>query len=86
MLLVIMILVTACQPQKVVETVIVTQEVEKQVVVTKEVEKQVLVTPTSGPQAEAATIRIGGIGPLSAPGDVVGGIAMQRPPYSHTHP
>ena len=27
--------------------------------------------------AQAQTIRIGGIGPLSAPGAVVGGIAMQ---------
>lgn len=39
--------------------------------------------PTTAPTAaettapEAGTIRIGGIGPLSAPGDVVGGIAMQ---------
>ncbi len=76
-LLITMMLVTACQPQKVIETVIVTQEVEKQVIVTQEVEKQVVITPTPAPQAEANTIRIGGIGPLSAPGDVVGGIAMQ---------
>src|SRR5512143_1408364 len=33
------------------------------------------VASTTAP--EAGTIRIGGIGPLSAPGDVVGGIAMQ---------
>jgi multiple sugar transport system substrate-binding protein len=37
-------LLAACQPQTVVETVVVTQEVEKQVVVTQEVEKQVVVT------------------------------------------
>lgn len=57
------------------EKEIVTQEV----VVTKEVEveKEVVVTATPEPEAEAATIRIGGIGPLSAPGSVVGGIAMQ---------
>lgn len=40
-------LLSACQPaepEKVVETVVVTQEVEKQVVVTQEVEKEVVVT------------------------------------------
>jgi len=63
-------------PQVIKETVVVTKEVEK--VVTKEVEKvvtkEVVVTPTPAP---AETIRIGGVGPLSAPGTVVGGIAMQ---------
>ena len=79
-LLMVMILVTACQPQTIIETVVVTQEGQKQietVVVTQEVVKEVVVTSTPIPQEEAATIRIGGIGPLSAPGDVVGGIAMQ---------
>jgi ABC-type branched-subunit amino acid transport system substrate-binding protein len=42
------------------------------------VEKEVVVTPTPEmAAAEVDTIRIGGIGPLSAPGSVVGGIAMQ---------
>lgn len=60
-------------PAVVQETVVVEKEVTKVV----EVEKQVVVTPTPAPAAEAETIRIGGIGPLSAPGAVVGGIAMQ---------
>jgi branched-chain amino acid transport system substrate-binding protein len=60
-------------PAVVKETVVVEKEVTKVV----EVEKQVVVTPTPAPAAEAETIRIGGIGPLSAPGAVVGGIAMQ---------
>lgn len=64
-LLMVAMLVTACQPQTVIETVVVTKEVAK------------VVTPTPGPVAETETIRIGGIGPLSAPGTVVGGIAMQ---------
>lgn len=56
------------------ETVVVEKEVP--VEVTKVVEKVVekVVTPTPVP---VETIRIGGIGPLSAPGTVVGGIAMQ---------
>lgn len=54
------------------ETVVVEKEVP--VEVTKVVEKEVVVTPTPVP---VETIRIGGIGPLSAPGTVVGGIAMQ---------
>ena len=47
------------------------------VVVEKVVEKEVIITPTPAPPPEMETIRIGGIGPLSAPGTVVGGIAMQ---------
>ena len=58
------LILTACQPQ------VVTQTVEVPVVITATPQ------PTQ-PAAEAATIRIGGIGPLSSPGDVVGGIAMQ---------
>lgn len=79
-LLVTALLATACQPQPVIETVVVTQPpVENTVVVTKEVqvEKQVVVTSTPAPAAESDTIRIGGVGPLSSPGSVVGGIAMQ---------
>jgi len=41
------------------------------------VEKEVVITPTPEMAQEEETIRIGGIGPLSAPGSVVGGIAMQ---------
>ncbi len=41
------------------------------------VEKEVVVTPTPEMAEEVETIRVGGIGPLSAPGSVVGGIAMQ---------
>jgi len=37
----------------------------------------IVVTATPEPEAEAATIRIGGLGPLSSPGWVEGGIAMQ---------
>ncbi len=76
-LAVIALILTACQPQ------VVTKEVE--VVITKvvEIEKEVevpvevVVTAVPEPVPEADTIRIGGIGPLSAPGSVVGGIAMQ---------
>jgi branched-chain amino acid transport system substrate-binding protein len=58
------LILTGCQPQ------VVTQTVEVPVIITATPQ------PTQ-PAAEAATIRIGGIGPLSSPGDVVGGIAMQ---------
>jgi branched-chain amino acid transport system substrate-binding protein len=71
---------TACQPQTpAVETVVVTQVVteREEVIVTQEVEREVLITPTPEPMQEADTIRIGGVGPLSSPGSVVGGIAMQ---------
>jgi len=63
----VVLLITACQPQVVTKTV----EVE----VTKEV--PVVITATPQPAAEAETIRIGGVGPLSSPGYVIGGIAMQ---------
>lgn len=59
------LILTACQPQVVTQTVEVTKEV------------QVVITATPQPAVEAATIRIGGVGPLSAPGYVIGGIAMQ---------
>lgn len=82
-LAIVSVLAAACQPQTV--EVVVTQEVPVEVVVTQEVpvetvvtqEVIVEVTSTPAPAAEAETIRIGGIGPLSAPGSVVGGIAMQ---------
>ena len=56
------------------ETIIQTVEVEKTVIETVEVEVEVPVEPE---KAEGDTIRVGGLGPLSAPGTVVGGIAMQ---------
>lgn len=73
------LLATACQPQIVTQTVSVEVTKEVPVEVTKEVPVEVTreVTAPAPSTAEAATIRIGGIGPLSAPGDVVGGIAMQ---------
>jgi branched-chain amino acid transport system substrate-binding protein len=61
------IILTACQPQIVTETV--TVEVTKQV--------NVIITATAQPPADADTIRIGGVGPLSSPGYVAGGVAMQ---------
>ena len=64
-LAIITLILTACQPQVVTQTVEVTKEVP------------VVITATSQPPAEADTIRIGGVGPLSSPGYVVGGIAMQ---------
>ncbi|MFQ5615661.1 MAG: ABC transporter substrate-binding protein [Anaerolineales bacterium] len=91
-------LLAACQPQTIVETVVVTQvvtekeevvvtkEVEVKEVVTKEVEveveKIVEVTPVPGRCAptdpsEVEVIKIGATVPLSAPGSVTGGRAMQ---------
>lgn len=82
LLLLVSILATACQPaEPVVQTVVVTERVieTQEVIVTQEVEveREVLITPTPAPEVEGDTIRIGGVGPLSAPGAVVGGIAMQ---------
>lgn len=81
LIVVLALLLTACQPETVIETVVVTEVVteKEEVVVTKEVtvKEEVLITPTPEPEVEANTIRLGGIGPLSAPGSVVGGIAMQ---------
>jgi ABC-type branched-subunit amino acid transport system substrate-binding protein len=65
LLVILTLVLTACQPQVVTQTVEVTKVVP------------VVITTTPQPTTEAGTIRIGGIGPLSAPGDVVGGIAMQ---------
>jgi len=67
---VLALLATACQPQVVTQTVQV--EVTKEVIVEVPVE----VTAAAPPAAEAGTIRIGGVGPLSAPGSVGYGIAM----------
>lgn len=64
-LVVLALILAACQPQVVTQTVEVTKEVP------------VVVTATPQAAAEAETIRIGGVGPLSAPGYVIGGIAMQ---------
>ena len=69
-LLAVISLLAACGPTPPPETVIQTVEVEKTVVETVEVE-----VPAAKPSGD--TIRIGGVGPLSAPGSVVGGIAMQ---------
>jgi branched-chain amino acid transport system substrate-binding protein len=70
-LAIVAMIVAACAPAE-PEVVVETVEVEK--VVTEVVEVEVPVEPTR-PAGE--TIRIGGVGPLSAPGAVVGGIAMQ---------
>ena len=64
MLVILALILTACQPT--------TPQVE----VTQEATVEATTAPPVIP-AEGETIRIGGIGPLSAPGDVVGGIAMQ---------
>ncbi|MBL7062727.1 MAG: ABC transporter substrate-binding protein [Anaerolineae bacterium] len=78
-LAVIALVLTACQPQvvEVTKEVVITQVVEvvEEVEVPVEVEVEVTAVPEPAPEAE--TIRVGGIGPLSAPGSVVGGIAMQ---------
>jgi branched-chain amino acid transport system substrate-binding protein len=80
-LLILSVLASACQAEPIIQTVVVTEVVREtqEVIVTQEVpvEREVVVTPTPAPMAEADTIRIGGVGPLSAPGSVVGGIAMQ---------
>ena len=65
-------LLAACGPTPEPQTIVQTVEVEKTVVETVEVEVPVEATKPAG-----ETIRIGGVGPLSAPGSVVGGIAMQ---------
>ena len=70
--LTIISLLAACGPTPEPETIVQTVEVEKTVVETVEVEVPVEPTRPAG-----ETIRIGGVGPLSAPGTVVGGIAMQ---------
>jgi branched-chain amino acid transport system substrate-binding protein len=68
--LTIVSLLAACGPTPEPQTIIETVEVEKTVVETVEVE-----VPAARPEGD--TIRIGGVGPLSAPGSVVGGIGMQ---------
>jgi len=70
--LVMVSLLAACGPTPEPETIIQTVEVEKTVVETVEVE-----VPVEAARPEGESIRIGGVGPLSAPGSVVGGIAMQ---------
>jgi ABC-type branched-subunit amino acid transport system substrate-binding protein len=71
-MLTIVSLLAACGPTPEPETVVQTVEVEKTVVETVEVE-----VPVEATRPPGETIRIGGVGPLSAPGTVVGGIAMQ---------
>ncbi|HSR29635.1 MAG TPA: ABC transporter substrate-binding protein, partial [Anaerolineae bacterium] len=71
-ILMIASLVAACGPTPEPQTIIQTVEVEKTVVETVEVE-----VPAEAAKPSGETIRIGGVGPLSAPGTVVGGIAMQ---------
>jgi branched-chain amino acid transport system substrate-binding protein len=75
---------TVIVTQEVEKEVVVTQEVEKEVVVTEvvEVEKEVEVTPVAGRCAplsidEVDEIKVGATVPLSAPGAVGGGVAMQ---------
>ncbi|HIC90439.1 MAG TPA: ABC transporter substrate-binding protein [Anaerolineae bacterium] len=77
LLTITMLLAVGCPaptPVVVEKEKVVEKPVVQTVVVEKVVEKEVVVTPTPAP---VETIRIGGIGPLSAPGTVVGGIAMQ---------
>ncbi len=87
------LLVAACQPKEVVKTVVVTKEVKEEVVVTKEVEVvktvEVEVEKAKGACAPQSfdelpkdkdgnpIIKIGVPIPLSAPGSVTGGQAMQ---------
>ena len=71
------LMLVACEPEQVEVTRVVEVEKEVPVEVEVEVEKEVVVTATPAPKPEGETIRVGGIGPLSAPGSVVGGIAMQ---------
>lgn len=81
-LLIVTLVTAACQPQPaaqptvqpVVQTVVVTQEV---LITPTPASQEEVATPPPAPPEEAATIRVGGIGPLSAPGTVVGGVAMQ---------
>jgi ABC-type branched-subunit amino acid transport system substrate-binding protein len=81
-LAIITLLISACTPATVVETVVVTQEVEKEVVVTQEVEKEVVVTvevEAEQPEPpEGDTILIGAVGPLSAPGSFQAGTEMRN--------
>ncbi|MDD5466661.1 MAG: ABC transporter substrate-binding protein [Anaerolineales bacterium] len=74
-LILLALVAAACQPQVVTQTVEVVVTKEVPVEVTRQV--PVEATAPAPPASEGETIRIGGIGPLSAPGDVVGGIAMQ---------
>ncbi len=80
----------ACQPREVVKTVVVTKEVEVERVVTQVVTQEVVVTPEGQPtpipgkcapetfeQLGDGKIKIGVPIPMSAPGSVVGGLAMQ---------
>jgi branched-chain amino acid transport system substrate-binding protein len=74
-LTVIAIILTACQPQVVAPTA--TPPPQAVAPTATPPPQAAAPSATPPPTAEAATIRIGGLGPLSAPGDVVSGIAMQ---------
>ena len=76
LLVAVLVIVAACA-QPTAQVVEKEKVVKETVVVEKEKEVEVVVTATPEPAGEADTIRIGGLGPLSAPGTVVGGIAMQ---------
>jgi branched-chain amino acid transport system substrate-binding protein len=74
-MLILATLLTACAPETIVETVVVTEmvEVEGETVV-----QEVVVTATPAPAAESDTILIGGFGPLSSPGSYQGGTEMRQ--------
>jgi branched-chain amino acid transport system substrate-binding protein len=81
-LIVVSLLAAACGTREVVVTEVVTQIVEKEIKVTEQVETIVEVTPVPGRCAPMDTaglesIKIGATVPLSAPGSVTGGRAMQ---------
>jgi branched-chain amino acid transport system substrate-binding protein len=74
-MLVLAILLTACAPETIVETVVVTEmvEVEGETIV-----EEVVITATPAPAEESDTILIGGFGPLSSPGSYQGGTEMRQ--------
>ena len=67
MFITIVMVITACGGTTPTATAVITQPTATEAVA----------QPTATSAPEGATIRIGGVGPLSAPGDVVTGIAMQ---------
>jgi ABC-type branched-subunit amino acid transport system substrate-binding protein len=75
LMMVLSMLLAACggaTPTPEVITVIETKEVPVEVV------KTVIVEPTAAPKAEADTILVGAVGPLSAPGSYLSGIEMMN--------
>jgi branched-chain amino acid transport system substrate-binding protein len=75
MFVAIVMVMTACGSATPTATAVMPQAPAATAVATQPPATAAVVQPTSAPAA--ATIRIGGVGPLSAPGDVVTGIAMQ---------